>query len=219
MLVAPKTDDGKRQSRLGQGWCMPPTIRRFGKKLLEQQLWCWGRDIRYSDGNLLMSFGFERHRDCSADSGSTCYRLDQDDLHVALWGFGMFFGRRDLGGLYLGRFEFCPDWAPIESISLSIHWSDELPVFARPYGQDQWQRARKLWESLLGWIADYERWVFVETSGIAYRKECVESWLRPFVRADRMADAWQFLGARGWDEDDQSLQQKIKRYTLAVSSK
>ena len=42
------------------------------------------------------------------DDRSTCYRLDQDQLHVSLWGFGMFFGRRELGGLYLDRFDFRP---------------------------------------------------------------------------------------------------------------
>ena len=175
-------------------------------------------DIVHPDGNLLMRFGFERYRDAAPNSHSTCYRLDQDQQHVALWGFGLFFGRRDLGGLYLGRFEFCPDWAPIESISLSIHWPDELPIFARPYGQDQWQRARKLWELLLLWIADYERWV-VDTSGISYRTECVESWLRPFVSADSIVEAWQFLSVRGWEHADQPLQEKLKRYTLPRRSK
>ena len=216
MSAAPKSQEQNQHSRLGQGWCMPQTIRRFGEKLLPQQLWCWGKDIDYPEGNLLMRFGFERHRDTNTDARSTCYRLDQDDLHVALWGFGMFFGQRELGGLYLGRFEFCRDWAPIESISLSIHWPDELPIFARPLGQDQWQRARRLWESLLLWIAEYEKWI-LDTCGIEYRKKCVESWLRPFVRADRMLEAWQFLGFRGWEEKDQPLQQILKEFTLSAN--
>jgi hypothetical protein len=192
---------------------MPQTIRRFGSKLLAQQLWCWGKDISYGDGNLLMRFGFARHRDTDADVRSTCYRLDQDDLHIALWGFGMFFGQRELGGLYLGRFEFCPDWAPIESISLSIHWPAELPIFDRPLGQDQWQRARKLWEALLAWIADYERWV-LDVVGIEYRQHCVEQWLRPFVRADQMPSAWRFLSCRGWEENARPNQKKLKPFLL-----
>ena len=77
---------------------MPQQILRFGGQLMEQQLWCWGRDVERVEGNLLMEFGFERHRECEIDPQSTCYRLDCDELHVCLWGFGMFFGRRDLGG-------------------------------------------------------------------------------------------------------------------------
>ncbi len=202
-------------TRKGQGWCMPRTVRTFGAKLLAQQLWCWGRDIEYSNGNLLMRFGFERHRDRETEDRSTCYRLDRERLHVSLWGFGMFFGRRELGGLFLDRFGFCPDWAPIESLALAIHWPDELPVFARPHGQEQWRRARELWESMLLWIADYEKWVF-DTAGIAYRRACVASWLRPFVRADRMSTAWRFLSRRGWEQQDQPLQQILKQYTLSA---
>lgn len=204
-----------KPTRIRQGWCMPRTIRRFGGKLMEQQLWCWGRDVERVDDNLLIRFGFERHRDRETEDRSTCYRLDRDQLHVSLWGFGMFFGRRELGGLFVDRFNFCPNWAPIESLSLAIHWPDELPVFARPLGQEQWQRARTLWESLLLWIAQYEKWIRT-TAGIAYRRECVESWLRPFVRADRMSAAWRFLGRRGWERQDQPPYQVIKQYTLPV---
>ncbi len=114
-------------TRAGQGWCMPRPVRRFGGRLMEQQVWCWGRDVEYPDGNLLMQYGFERHRDSDTADRSTCYRLDHDDLHICLWGFGMFFGSRELGGLYLDRFDFCPTWAPVESLSSQIHWPDELP--------------------------------------------------------------------------------------------
>lgn len=213
MSQALENENSIRPARLGQGWCMPPSIRRFGLKLLAQQLWCWGRDIEHSSKNLLMCFGFERHRDCQTEDRSTCYRLDQDQLHVALWGFGIFFGRRDLGGLYLSRFGFCPGWAPIESISLSIHWPDELPIFARPCGLDQWHRARQLWASLLLWISEYERWA-IETAGIEYRRQCVASWIQPFVCADRMTEAWQFLSSRGWEKKAKPLRQELKKFTF-----
>ena len=201
--------------RMGQGWCMPRPIRRFGGRLMEQQVWCWGRDVEHPDGNLLMDFGFERHRDPGPEDRSTCYRLDRDPLHVSLWGFGMFFGCRDLGGLYLDRFDFCPKWAPIESLSLAIHRPDELPVFAQPQGRLQWQRARKLWKSSLLWIANYETWVNA-TVGLDYRRECVELWLRPFVRAEKTTAAWRFLGRQGWEREEQQLSQVLKRYTISA---
>ena len=211
--TAPVKHRRPTQARTGQGWCMPRPVRRFGGKLMAQQVWCWGRDVECPDGNLLMRFGFERHRDCDTEDRSTCYRLDRDQLHVALWGFGMFFGRRDLGGLYLDRFDFCPKWAPVESLSLEIHWPDELPVFARPRGRPQWHRARKLWKSSLLWIADYEAWVRNEVS-LAYRRECVATWLRPFVRAEKTAAAWRFLSRQRWEHRDQSVKQALKRYTI-----
>jgi len=216
MISAPAANGQRRtERRTRQGWCMPRTVRRFGGRLMEQQVWCWGRDVECHEGNLLMRAGFERHRDCETEDRSTCYRLDQDQLHVALWGFGMFFGRRELGGLYLDRFDFCPQWAPVESLALAIHWPDELPVFARPQGQPQWERARRLWESLLQWIADYETWVR-STVGLAYRRECVATWLRPFVRAEKTAAAWRFLSRQGWEQQGQPLAQELKRYTISA---
>lgn len=185
---------------------------------MEQQVWCWGRDVEHPQGNLLMRFGFERHRDRSTADRSTCYRLDQDQLHVSLWGFGMFFGRRDLGGLYLDRFKFCPKWAPVESLSLAIHWPDELPVFARPRSTPQWQRARKLWKSSLLWIANYEAWVR-STAGLPYRRECVDRWLRPFAPAEKTAAAWRFLGGRGWEHQGTPLAQALKPYTITVETR
>lgn len=182
---------------------------------MPQQVWCWGRDVEYPDGNLLMDFGFERHRDRSTEDRSTCYRLDQDQLHVCLWGFGMFFGRRDLGGLYLDRFDFYPTWAPIESLSLAIHWPDELPAFARPRGISQWRRARELWKSSLLWIANYETWIRSNV-GLAYRRECVETWLRPYVRAEKTAAAWRFLGHQNWEQSDPRLTQALRQYTIPM---
>ncbi|MCH2180788.1 MAG: hypothetical protein MK108_02165 [Mariniblastus sp.] len=200
-------------ARTGQGWYLPRPVRRFGGRLMEQQVWCWGRDVECQEGNLLIGFGFERYRDRETEDRSTCYRLDQDQLHICLWGFGMFFGRRDLGGLYLNRFDICPKWAPVESLAMGIHWPDELPPFARPQGLPQWQRARELWTSLLLWIAGYETWVRAQ-AGLAYRRECVETWLRPFVRPEKTAAAWRFLSRQAWESKDQPLRKMLEQYTM-----
>jgi hypothetical protein len=202
-----------RRTQTRQGWCMPRPVRRFGGKLMEQQVWCWGRDVEYTDGNLLMRFGFERYRDRGTADRSTCYRLDKDRLHVSLWGFGMFFGRRDWGGLYLHRFDFCPQWAPVESLSLAIHWPDELPGFARPRGRAQWERAHKLWKASLLWIASYEAWVRA-TVGLAYRRECVATWARPFVRAEKIEAAWRLLSRCSREPRDEGQLPALLRYTL-----
>ena len=184
---------------------------------MEQQVWCWGRDIEHSGGNLLIDFGFQRHRDRGVNDRSTCYRLDGDRLHVSLWGFGMFFGNRKFGGLYLDRFDFCPRWAPVESLSLTIHWPEELPAFARTQGSLQWQYAHRLWKSSLHWSASYESWVR-STVGLGYRRECVAMWLRPFVRAEKMSAAWRFLSRQEWKQRDQPVTQLLQRYTIPRSA-
>ena len=213
MSVQAKAHGTARGGRAGQGWCMPRLVQDFGLELLAQQLWCWGRDIEHPGGNVLMQFGFERHRYQGRSERSSCYRLDDGDLHVCMWGFGIFFGQRDCGGLYLGRLDFCPRWAPIESLSVAIHQTEDLPAFARPRGMAQWKSARTLWKAMQKWIADYERWV-CHTAGIAYRRECVDAWLRPFVSAKHMAPAWRFLSQRRWERQDQPLMQSLRKYII-----
>lgn len=97
-------------NRSGQGWCLPRTVQNFGLKLTAQQLWCWGQDIERRDGNLLVQYGMTQQRYTGRDERSTCYRLDDGQTAICLWGFGLFFGLRDVGGLYLGRFDFRPQW-------------------------------------------------------------------------------------------------------------
>lgn len=210
-----KDRGSKSGSRTGQGWCIPRTIDNFGGKLMSQQVWCWGRDVECEAGNLLMHFGFEQHRDTEDYERSTCYRLDQDDIHVCLWAWGMFFGSRDLGGLLLDRFDFCPTWAPIESLSLNLHWPDELPSFTRPKGKLQWLRARKLWKRALSWIADYEAWID-ELVTPEYRQECVETWLRPHVKADEMVAAWRFLSRQLW-ADTRSVSKQLNQFKIRTT--
>ncbi|MBH58126.1 MAG: hypothetical protein CMJ82_13195 [Planctomycetaceae bacterium] len=199
--------------RVRQGWCIPKTIRRFGSELMQQQLWCWGRDIERCEGNLLIKYGFERHRDDEFAPESTCYRLDLNDLHICLWGFGMFFGKREFGGIYLNRFDFRPTWAPIESLADGIHWPDELPSFDRPKGELNWYRARNLWKNQLGWISEYEAWIR-EVTEPSYRSQTVASWLRPYVTPKEMAAAWRFLSDQAWGQATQPLNILLKPFKL-----
>jgi len=197
-----------------RGWCFPSVIRSFGENLLGQQLWCWGRDIKHKEGNLLMRYGFQRHRQPSIDDreGSSCYRLDADSRHIALWGFGVFFGVRRLGGIFLSRFGFEPGWANVESISLGIRWPEELPVFGRPRQSGQWDRAHRLCREALRWISTYETWV-QRTAGREFRERCVSEWMRPVVVAEKMASSWGLLRDRPWDEPRGEWREAIDRLT------
>lgn len=199
------------------GWCLPRPIQNFGVRLLAQQLWCWGRDIERSQGNLLLQTGFEQHRYRGDEERSTCYRLDDGQTHICLWGFGLFYGHRSLGGLFLNRFDFCPQWSPVESLAASIHQTADLPSFGRPSGLQQWQQALQLWTSLQDWIAGYEKSVCAD-HGNAYRRKCVRSWMQPYVRADRMASAWRFLSRRDWEQPDQPVSHTFRRFLISAQT-
>jgi len=209
-------DSGRGTSPIG--WLVPRPARRFGERLLTQQLWCWGQDILFAEGNLLIRFGFDRHRDPTDRDRSTCYRTRCGDLNVALWGFGLFVGHRRFGGLVIGRFDFLPRWAPIESLSLGIHSPDRLPRFGRPRDAEQWERARRLWRRSLIWISDYERRI-VAAVGADHRRDCVDRWLYPYVRPDRMARAWRTLAAAPWRDDAAGYRSRLGRLVLPASKR
>lgn len=184
------------------GWCLPPAVRKFANRLFSQQLWCWGQDVTHSTGNLLMRYGFERYRTPDdPQKGSTCYRTDQDEKHVALWGFGAFFGTRRLGGLYIARYDFLPLWGEIESVSYGVHSPDDLPAFHRPRRLLHWRQAHRLLSELLRWIADYERWVTAEV-GPLHRQSCITRWNDPVVPGELIANAWRTLSRRSWEQED-----------------
>lgn len=200
-------------TRSGQGWCIPRPVRNFGLKLLAQQLWCWGRDIERSSGNLLTQFGLRQHRYSGSEDRSTCYRFDDENLSVCLWGFGLFYGCAGLGGLFLGRFDFCPQWSPVDSLSKGTHRVADLPPFGRPSGLEQWRCAHRLWPSMLEWVSGYENWVRSE-AGVSYRRKCVDSWMRPYVIAGQMPSAWQFLSRRKWEMRPERVSQTFRKYTI-----
>src|SRR5687768_12975270 len=39
---------------------LPKALEKQGEALLEQQMWCWGCDVRRQEGNLLLAYGCER---------------------------------------------------------------------------------------------------------------------------------------------------------------
>lgn len=184
------------------GWCIPPSVIRFADRLFNQQLWCWGQDVKHRQGNLLMRYGLERHREPGQEErGSTCYRWDDGDQHLAMWGFGVFYGTRRFGGLLIRRYGFRPVWSEVESLSVGIHSPDDLPTFARPRRHAHWRRAHRLCRDLMLWIADYEEWV-QQQLGPEYRERCLIKWMDPVLPATMIASAWRILGTRSWEKNE-----------------
>jgi hypothetical protein len=159
--------------------CLPAAVRRHGSVLLNQQFWLWGQDIRRPEGNLLLGGGFERARPPGAAQGSRCYTLRLDGGRtVALWGFGLFYGDDDLGGLYLSRFRLLPLLSENADPPASVWAPNDLPPFASPASMDEWERARPLLVAALLWISAYESRT-LELPGLTYRRRCLAGAPRP----------------------------------------
>lgn len=91
---------------------MSPTLltsQTPGTAWFDQQLWCWGQDVRRADGNALLLYGLERDAPPpAARLGPVHHLAPEPDSRLILAGFGLFYGCRGLGALYLARYDFAP---------------------------------------------------------------------------------------------------------------
>lgn len=105
-------------------------LRRLAVALLDQQLWCLGRDVTRIGGNVLAELGMCRYR--SQDGrGSTAYtgRVARDGV-VWLWGFGLLYWQPDRGGMFLRRYGFDP--VLVAEPKNPVHRPEYLAPFTRP---------------------------------------------------------------------------------------
>lgn len=174
---------------------LPKKRVQHAAKLLNEQCWCWGADIRYPDGNLLLTYGFRRERAPSPQAGSNMYSLHPSPTRqIILWGWGMFYGERSLGGVFLGRNGFAPFLTTTAMINTPVFTSTDLPLFCIPHGEKDYQNLARLTGNALRWIADYETWV-LGIAGEPHRLTCLTEWRKRPVTDTDTADQWLTLAA------------------------
>lgn len=160
-------------------------------RLLDLQLWCWGRDVQYAEGNLLISNGFRRIRPPEHSAGSSAYHLrTAAGLELTLWGFGVHARRPDEAGLFLKRFGFSPRWTSA-STDTTRHWHIQDWQRARAPRNDEEQRLiLSRLHDLTAWIACYEETI-AETTPPGWREHCIRDWHKEAcVPASALAHAW-----------------------------
>ena len=168
-------------------------VRKTGTMLLDQQLWCWGQDIRRVDGNALLAYGFTRHRPPEGNHGSPAYEwYGSDRRRVILWGFGFFYGDEVRGGIFLQRYKFAPKQTAVVDFSLPVWKLGQLPELSQPSDVEAWRRVFSLLTQGLTWIGDYERWI-ISDYGLDYRQRCIEAWKKKCIPAHEMAAKWHEL--------------------------
>ena len=152
--------------------------RKLGSSLLDQQLWCFGYDIRRPEGNLLLEYGFTRHRPPEGKRGSNCYIFcPQPSCQIGLWGSGLFYGDAQIGGIFLKRYQFQPKLTASAVLSANSIAQAEIPTAHTPRTPDEAERAGSLAVAALRWLSHYEQWIQVNV-GVSYRQYCIDRWPR-----------------------------------------
>ena len=165
----------------------------FFAELLNQQFWCFGKDIEYAGGNLLIRYGMTRQPPPKGRECSSLYQAEvSSKRRLVLRGFGAFYGGDDWGGLFLSR-EAIPQLTS-ESHLRDPAWTiSDLPPMREPEQEDR-ARLRWLLLELIDWFRTDEVWV-TETVGSTrglqgcdqvFRRRGVlhiwRSWINQFAR-------------------------------------
>ena len=174
-----------------------PTSTQQAAWLLNQQIWCWGRDIEFAEQNLLVQYGFQRIEKPAGSRAASIYRLKLSPTkRVVLRGFGIFLGDDRLGGVFLRRFGFAPRLT-LDADLVRPAWStDDLPQLQLALSDLDFIRCQRLLLTLTDWIRTYEVWI-IKNVGIAYRQNTLRDWNpqgETVVPAEEMAVAWRGLG-------------------------
>ena len=174
-----------------------PTSAQQAAWLLNQQIWCWGRDIEFAEQNLLIQYGFQRIEKPAGSRAASIYRLKLSPTkRVVLRGFGIFLGDDRLGGVFLRRFDFAPKLTFDSDLSRPAWSTDDLPQLQQALSNLDFTRCQQLLLALTDWIRAYEVWI-IKNVGIAYRQSTLRDWNpkgERVVPAEEMAVAWRGLG-------------------------
>ena len=172
------------------------TSRGHAADLLNQQIWCWGRDIECAEGNLLMKFGLQRIEKPVESEAGSLYRFEiSPTSRIILRGFGVFHGDDRLGGLFIRRYDFSPMLTPEPDLTRPAWSIDDLPSLISP-SSDQITNCRRLLLTLIDWIREYEEWI-AHHMGVNYRQDSLLKWSQKHtvvVPAEEMSAAWSLLG-------------------------
>ncbi len=194
----------------------PPNSAQHAACLLNQQIWCWGRDIECAESNLLVQYGFQRLEKPASRQASSLYRLDLSPTsRVILRGFGVFCGDDQWGGLFLRRFDFAPQLTPGPDLPRPAWSLEDFPPLVQPRA-DQVPCCQRLLLMLIEWIRQYEVWI-AERVGIAYRSETLLDWNAKHgtaVPAEEITFAWRMLGVAVSDHPEYfipSLESRSRR--------
>jgi hypothetical protein len=167
---------------------IPSELRRRGTALFDQQMWCWGQDVKHQP-NALIEYGFERSPAPATSRGHSAYHLTLPaGGWIRLWGFGMAYGDGRCG-LFLARYSFVPRFLPSAGRLTTVWHVSELPHLSVPGGESDCRRALDLLEGALNWISRYEQWVAGKRDE-SYRDRCVQLWWKRKTPAGEMAAAW-----------------------------
>jgi len=172
---------------------LPAVLSRQGAALIDQQMWCWGCDVRRADGNLLLAYGCQQRPSPEPryHSAYTLYGAVPAGA-LTLWGWGVWVAAPERGSLFISRDRFRVRWIPQTDLAPEAWQERDLPRGSADIPSTD---ALLLLREAVLWIAVYERWV-AGTVEPNYRVSTISAWTqrRRFKGGssiEKVADQWE----------------------------
>ncbi|MEM4285406.1 MAG: hypothetical protein QW684_04285 [Candidatus Nitrosocaldus sp.] len=148
------------------------------QRLIDLMLWNIGRDIE-CDGNLLLLFGFTRHRPPAPEKGSSRYHIFFEGYEVVLWGFGMMVIDHDGISIFINRHRYVPKVVVLDDVQCQLISKYIVNVWSlsdlhtREPRYDEYDTVRLLILILFKLLYKYELWLNA-IKGREYRAYCMK---------------------------------------------
>ncbi len=173
---------------------IPKQLQQTARTLIDQQMWCWGCDVRRADGNLLSLYGAHKRPSPNPRYHSAYMFQLEEQAVINLWGWGLWLAHPQQGSLFIARSRFKIYYTP-EFIAEPDAWrKSDLPSMGLIRDNDQLTHANDLLAKAMHWIGTYEAWVNTQVNS-DYREQIITKWPQKrrhknSVPATEMAEEW-----------------------------
>lgn len=201
---------------------LPLDLKLRGAALLDQQMWCWGCDIRRSEGNLLLAYGAEKRPSPEPRLPSAYSFHLGASAALNLWGWGIWIARQGCGSIFIGRAGFRVRYAAQAEL-LPQAWREcDLPPMQTTVAADELSVIGALLSQVCQWISAYETWLAAQFEP-GYRERTIAAWPERKrhhggVCAVEMAASWIALSemlheemSHGWQAQNHTKEADVRQ--------
>ncbi len=166
---------------------------KLSNKMFDQQMWCWGCDIRNSNGNKMIEYGFSKQKAGKEKDSPSQYSIIYKEHKIFLWGFGGLIRQSKDNAVFIKRYDFYPK--KLESVPMDLIANDPKDIM-RFYVKDKsllYECDYNLLKVFYDLIIDYENWI-IEQMGHNYREYTLSIWIKKkIVDAENLILTWRKL--------------------------
>jgi len=166
---------------------------KLSNKMFDQQMWCWGCDIRNNSGNKMIEYGFNKVRTSDDKDVPSQYSINYKDHLILLWGFGGLIRQNNNKAIFIRRYDFYPK--RLESVPENFLASD-IKDIKKYFVKDKsllYEIDYNLLSIFYDLIIDYEHWI-IKQMGTEYRQHTLNIWIKKkIVNAENLISTWKDL--------------------------